>query len=999
MIKELNYNSYSASPSDYICPDGELSCALNCIHEDGVLKSLGAPKVLATDITGNVLAIHRVPGDEHFIMHNDNSLYWANVDNIKNQVLLHAFDLAIQTVTPIGNTLAALDMGGTLHYILWKDNSYKYLGTQLPELDARPYLCTHIYDNTEMERIFGVEFDEELPSVNLTSNGLNSDLTKKLYDAKTSSLAIYGTVRQNIYERIFALFNMFDRILKQKGYFTSPFFVRFAYRLYDGRHAMHTAPVLLVPTTWGKPLTTVHIKSDGTVIFNPILSASSLSANIDLPEDFSDWSDIVTHIDTFVTQQSIDYTDSPEAIVSLSQLPYYSYEPVTENGSPEWVADYKKTPQFMSNDLKWRSVVEEYEKQSHYKYYLSEMRYLKEGSKHSLPGNEFIAIDVSNGPVKLYIQGGETLTPITGDTSYLPLPERGNYDVYLTNYGGGSVYMIEGPTSKVYIYKRYTGENATYNTCHHYIELRRTDGKDFIDILTDYNNFYTISELDVKSYPTGFSGAIPLKKSVLVNLVTMTTLSDNGQARSKDVFENLFSYNNRLNATIKEEGLPSCSSLKTLNPVTFVTQTISPQYMSAYVKVMENSQICYYKLPDEGFVDSNLVYFAYPRSTATELILCSSSSRLHISLQRHPFLNLAYAFNMFNKLEGTTVAVDKLTEYPNGTIKYGNKIKTSPVNNPFVFSEEHTSELAVGKIYALSTAAKPLSQGQFGQFPLYAFTDEGVWALEVTNQGTYAGKQPITRDVVINPDSITQIDSAVLFVTDRGIMLISGSTTQCISDILISEEQFNITEFPKSDALINIFNNRAGDARAITLNDITMLPFSEFLVGCRMVYDYTNQRIIVYNPAVRYAYVYSLKSKMWGMMLSNIVENINSYPEALAMADGAKLVDFSKTDADTTTSLVITRPFKLGDPDSFKTINTIIQRGMFRSTHVRQVLYGSNDLYHWHTVWSSVDRLMRGFRGTPYKAYRLALICNFDKGESISGCTVVFEPRMGNKVR
>ena len=85
--------------------------------------------------------------------------------------------------------------------------------------------------------------------------------------------------------------------------------------------------------------------------------------------------------------------------------------------------------------------------------------------------------------------------------------------------------------------------------------------------------------------------------------------------------------------------------------------------------------------------------------------------------------------------------------------------------------------------------------------------------------------------------------------------------------------------------------------------------------------------------------------------------------------------------------------------DALKTIETIIQRGMFRSTHVQQVLYGSNDLFNWHPVWSSVDKIMRGFRGTPYKAFRLALVCKLDKNESIYGCTVVYNPRMTNQVR
>lgn len=371
-----------------------------------------------------------------------------------------------------------------------------------------------------------------------------------------------------------------------------------------------------------------------------------------------------------------------------------------------------------------------------------------------------------------------------------------------------------------------------------------------------------------------------------------------------------------------------------------------------------------------------------------------------LKMEAHPTLNGATTIGgimsslavSFNTKSYTAPTISKIVEITN-------KIYTSEVNNPFYFPVLGINTVGTGNILGICAAAKALSEGQFGQFPLYAFTTEGVWALEVSATGTYSAKQPITRDVVINPDSITQIDSAVLFATDRGIMHISGSTVQCISDRLNTEELFTIADLPKCDKLINIFNGRANEEEQITLADITLLPFSEFLAGCRMVYDYTNQHIIVYNPAVRYAYVYSLKSQTWGMMRSDIVDNVNSYPEALAMADGAKLVDFSKPVAENITALIITRPFKIDDPNTFKTINTIIQRGMFRSTHVQQVLYGSNDLIHWHTVWSSVDKIMRGFRGTPYKAYRLALVCKFDKGESIYGCTVVYEPRMTNQVR
>jgi hypothetical protein len=331
-----------------------------------------------------------------------------------------------------------------------------------------------------------------------------------------------------------------------------------------------------------------------------------------------------------------------------------------------------------------------------------------------------------------------------------------------------------------------------------------------------------------------------------------------------------------------------------------------------------------------------------------------------------------------------------------------------------VFPVLGINTVGTGAILGLSSAAKALSEGQFGQFPLYAFTSDGVWALEVSATGTYTAKQPITRDVCINADSITQIDSAVLFATNRGIMIISGSQTQCITDLINSPEQFSLSDLPRYNQLISVFNGKAQGYEQLTAGGITLLPFLDFLSACRIIYDYTHQLLIAYIPNVLYAFVYSLKSKSWGLMLSEISDNVNSYPEALAMStkkvttvmDGTEttstvpiLVDFTTPSAESVTALVVTRPFKMGEPNVFKTIDTIIQRGFFDRPNIQQVLYGSNDLYVWHVVWSSSDKYLRGFHGTPYKAFRLALVCSMDKHESLFGCTVQFEPRLLNQPR
>lgn len=324
-------------------------------------------------------------------------------------------------------------------------------------------------------------------------------------------------------------------------------------------------------------------------------------------------------------------------------------------------------------------------------------------------------------------------------------------------------------------------------------------------------------------------------------------------------------------------------------------------------------------------------------------------------------------------------------------IPYPNKIYTSEVNDPFTFPASLVSAVGSGAIVGISSAAKALSEGQFGQFPLYAFTDEGVWALEVSDTGAYYARQPITRDVCISPESITQIDSAVLFATHRGIMMLSGSQSICISETIDKNEPFSLLSFPKGKELLQI--------AALPVSDIIIAPFRDFLLSSRMLYDYAHQRIIVYNPEHSIAYVFSLSSKQWGMIESNIASSVNSYPEALAMSHKGELINFSEEGNQAVTSLLLTRPFKLGDPALFKTIDTVIQRGYFTEGSIKQVLYGSNDYRHWFPVKSSSSSYMRGFSGTPFKAFRLAVIASLDTFDSLIGCSISFTPRLTSRLR
>ena len=62
-------------------------------------------------------------------------------------------------------------------------------------------------------------------------------------------------------------------------------------------------------------------------------------------------------------------------------------------------------------------------------------------------------------------------------------------------------------------------------------------------------------------------------------------------------------------------------------------------------------------------------------------------------------------------------------------------------------------------------------------------------------------------------------------------------------------------------------------------------------------------------------------------------------------------------------------------------------------------LYGSRDLVNWHLVWSSKDHYLRGFRGSPYKYFRIAGVATLNADENIFGASVQFTPRQNNQPR
>ena len=548
----------------------------------------------------------------------------------------------------------------------------------------------------------------------------------------------------------------------------------------------------------------------------------------------------------------------------------------------------------------------------------------------------------------------------------------------------------------------------------YYFILPQKENETVLKEVMECSNFFLLKSIDIKDLKTERT-IIDVNKEYLQSLLNRESMTDDYDSHDNLIPRYSYTYNSRLNITnITKQlfaGFHGQSSVCYTNGFwdyyadrRWVQNKLARSF-TIYYFIKENGKDIIVGT-ESGTTGAYhpFVYLYHPNSNVYKAKIFVAYGVGHycidVEMKPHAFLNGSVFFNGWDyTFPGK--ASDSITPTPieQRFVNILNKIYSSATNNPFFFPAENISTVGTGEIYALSSASKALSQGQFGEHPLYAFCTDGVWALSVSKTGGFSAVQPFIRDVCLSGHSITQLDSSVVFVSARGIIEISGSSASVLTDTLKLEKIFDLTTLPFIDSLSQLSK--------IDLEDLRYVELSKYLPECRIIYAYVPQRLIVYNPNYPYAYVYSMKAKQWGIIHTNIHSHINSYPDAYAMTDNNELVNFCE---DATTDeegsvitgikgIVVTRPLKLDAPDILKTIDTVIQRGTFKKEHIKTALYGSRDLFDWQLIYTSRDHYLRGFRGTPYKYFRIVLLCDLEQNESVFGATIQYTPKLTNQPR
>lgn len=487
------------------------------------------------------------------------------------------------------------------------------------------------------------------------------------------------------------------------------------------------------------------------------------------------------------------------------------------------------------------------------------------------------------------------------------------------------------------------------------------------------------------------------------DLLERDRLPDYEQSGTLIIPSRLSSYNNRILAVGSKRILPSGYS--GMQSVWKQDSENPKRYCVSYsMKHDESLKILAINQNGEYVLSSFQPYglFFHPDRRCSKLRIFDVASKQEYScdMKPHPLLNCSYAYwGLDQKVQDLSNPTSTTqTQFTSGENRYeedSNRIYLSEIGNPFYFPISGNTLLSA-PVTDIAIANTALSEGQFGQFPVYIFTRDGIWVLETGADGSFVSSKPLSRETCLPGAAIASLDQAVVFISAKGVMLLSGSQISDISPymngrhyILESTPQSIIGSMPLYQDLLP----------AITDLD----PFMRFMADAKIAYDYSGKRLIFISPSnTGYQYVYKLDTQTWHKISLglNLSDTINSYPDCLVMASTGSItkiynlstkLDIASEDQQTPKAVIITRPFDLGEPDVYKSIKNIRIRGQYTKGNVRFILLGSEDGLNFYTL--------NTLRGKSWKVFRMIILAHLEPTERLSWIDVEYESRLTNRLR
>ena len=349
-------------------------------------------------------------------------------------------------------------------------------------------------------------------------------------------------------------------------------------------------------------------------------------------------------------------------------------------------------------------------------------------------------------------------------------------------------------------------------------------------------------------------------------------------------------------------------------------------------------------------------YLSYPDPRATKIRIWTNYkydgvyhdwTYQELKLTQHDFLNISY---FLNETLLPTISVSSTT----GTIgaqtpifiSEPNKLKVSSLNNPFNFPSINTYTIGNGRILGLMSNAMRTSDGQFGQYPMMAFTNERIYALNIgTGEVVYSNITPISNTTP-TLDTLCQTPFGIVFVSNRGLYAINGQEVNFLSSQIEQEPlplSFNEMMNGVSTGITTLTNG--------TIHNFNQASFIEYTKGItNIVFNPLENELIICNSNFEYNYVYNVDSQMY-YQSTEVIDVVvgNTYPNLFVTQNGSTssiLKDYYLSEPNSQVNAsFITRPITFtGQILDIKRLDRMILRAkMDNATKMSAIVHASDD--------------------------------------------------------
>lgn len=419
--------------------------------------------------------------------------------------------------------------------------------------------------------------------------------------------------------------------------------------------------------------------------------------------------------------------------------------------------------------------------------------------------------------------------------------------------------------------------------------------------------------------------------------------------------------------------------------------------------------------------DNNSSWACYPdaRAKVMRVIVHSGSTYYLVGTTRlrpHPFYNYSWGYFLTDyEASGSDWSAYPTTSLATVNDKHNdtNRIQASENGNPLIFPPSKSYRVSFNEVVALSVNTRPISEGQYGQHPILAFTNGGLYAMTISTREDLFVENivPLGRNVCTNRNSVLQTDFGIVFQCADGVFLFDGANM-----VEISQSAEGSTTIPI--ASLSQYTTLVADTNVVSANvkDALTSAFSTFLASGKFGYNYMEGELHISNTSVsvKYSWCFSFRSRQWFVRERGYSYYIHHYPKMLGVSynsDG-KLYDLTTEETTGTgpSYLLISRPIKLVH-DRLKKIHGAALRGyikMITGGTYKTVfqMYGSTDGITWVFLTSNEPtavcqdiRLSRSLHSCQYFIFVMGGYANIDNLLNITHVDVIFEEKWTNKIR